>query len=63
MQEKETIMVIWFELKISSLWIFVRRDLASFVMPKNYPRDGTADRTTNYMFLAVTEAEGEVGYP
>ena len=40
MQEKESVMVVWCELKIPSLGITVRHHSASLVMPKSYPRDG-----------------------
>ena len=39
MQEKETIMVVWRELKIPSLVITVLHHSASLVMPSSYPRD------------------------
>ena len=40
MQKKESIMVVWCELKILSLGITVRHHLAGLVMPNSYPRDG-----------------------
>ena len=40
MQEKESIKVVWCELKIPSLGITVRHHLASLVMPNSYPREG-----------------------
>ena len=40
MQEKESIMVVWCELKILSLGITVQHHLASLMMPNSYPRDG-----------------------
>ena len=40
MQEKESVMVVPFELKILSLGITVRHHSASLVMPNSYPRDG-----------------------
>ena len=39
MQEKETIMVVRCELKISSIRIRVRHHSASLAMPNSYPRD------------------------
>ena len=39
MQEKESIMVVWCELKIPSLGITVQHHSASLVMPNSYPRD------------------------
>ena len=41
MQEKESIMVVRCELKISSLGITAPHHLTSLVMPNSYPRDGT----------------------
>ena len=38
-QEKEFVMVVQFELKISSLRIAVQHHSASLVMPNSYPRD------------------------
>ena len=38
-QEKESVMVVRFELKIPSLGITVRHHSANLVMPKSYPRD------------------------
>ena len=40
MQEKESIMVVWCELKITSLGITVRDHSASLVMSNSYPHDG-----------------------
>ena len=40
MQEKESLMVVRFELKIPSLGITVRNHSASLVIPNSYPRDG-----------------------
>ena len=40
MQEKESIMVVWCELKIPSPGITVWHHPASLVMPNSYPRDG-----------------------
>ena len=40
MQEKESVTVVWCELKIPVLGITVRHHLASLVMPNSYPRDG-----------------------
>ena len=40
MQEKESVMVFWFELKIPSLRITVRHHSASLVIPNSYPCDG-----------------------
>ena len=40
MQGKESVMVVRFELKITSLEISVRHHSASLVMPSSYPRDG-----------------------
>ena len=37
MQEKESIMAVRCDLKITSLWITV---MASLVVPNSYPRDG-----------------------
>ena len=39
MQEKEPVMLVWFELKIPSLGITVQHHSASLVMPNRYPRD------------------------
>ena len=39
MQEKKSILVVGFELKIPSLRITVWHHLASLVMPNSYPRD------------------------
>ena len=39
MQEKESVMVVRFELKIPSLGITTRHHSASIVMPNSYPRD------------------------
>ena len=36
MQEKESIMVVWCNLKMSSLGITVRHDSASFLVPNSY---------------------------
>ena len=40
MPEKESVMVVRFELKIFSLVITVQHHSASLVMPNSYPRDG-----------------------
>ena len=40
MQEKESTMVVWCELKISSLRITVRHHLANLMLPTSYPLDG-----------------------
>ena len=40
MQEKESVMVVQFKLKIPSLGITVRHHSASLVMPKSYTHDG-----------------------
>ena len=40
MQEKESIMVVRYELKIPSLGITVRHHSANLVMPESYSRDG-----------------------
>ena len=40
MQEKESIMIVWCELKIPSLGITVRHHSASLVMPNSNLRDG-----------------------
>ena len=40
MQEKESVMVVRFELKIPSLGITGRHHSASLKMPNSYPRDG-----------------------
>ena len=40
MQEKESVMIIHFELKFPSLEITVRHHSASLIMPNSYPRDG-----------------------
>ena len=40
MQEKESVMVVRFELKITSLGITVRHHSARLVMPNSYPRNG-----------------------
>ena len=40
MQEKESVMVVRWELEIPSLGITVRHHSASLVMPSSYPRDG-----------------------
>ena len=39
MQKKESIMVVWCELKIPSLGITIRHNSASLMMPKGYPHD------------------------
>ena len=39
MHEKESIMVVYCELKIPSLRIIVRHHSASLAMPKSYPRN------------------------
>ena len=46
MQEKESQMALWCELKIPSFGIAVRYHTASLVMPNNYPRDGNPHFTT-----------------
>ena len=43
MQEKESIMVVRYDLKIPSFGIAVRYHSASLVMPNSYPRDGLGD--------------------
>ena len=40
MQEKESVMVVRFELEIPSLEITVQHHSESLVMPNSYPRDG-----------------------
>ena len=40
-QEKESVMVVWFELKTPWLRITVRHHSASLVMPNSYPREGS----------------------
>ena len=40
MQEKESIMALWCELKIPSLGITVRHHSASLMMSNSYPCDG-----------------------
>ena len=40
MQDKESVIVVRWELKIPSLGINVRHHSASLVMPNSYPRDG-----------------------
>ena len=40
MQEKESVVVVRFELKIPSLGIIVLHHSSSLVMPNSYPRDG-----------------------
>ena len=59
MQEKDSIMVVLCELKISSLRITVRHHSASLVISNSYPRDGifNSHRTTikdSYMFAYPT---------
>ena len=39
-KKKESIIVVWCELKIPLLGITVQRHLASLMMPNSYPRDG-----------------------
>ena len=57
MQEIESVMVVWFKLKIPSLGITAWHHSASLVMPSSYPRDGifNPNRTTiKYAFILVS---------